>query len=231
MDNNNVIYDDRQAGLSAFFNRIYAIMGLGVLTSAAVAYIMVTFFYNNLIAILSMNQFVVLIVFLVPMFIVVPIQRAAMNNSSTALPLFFGYAGLMGFVLSMILLVYTAQSIGLAFIVSSSMFFVLSIFGRMTKRDLGGMGKAAFAAVWGLIIASVVNFFLHSEMMLYIISYAGVVIFSILIAWNNQMIERVYRQNNGQVQEGWAIAMALALYVSFLNLFLSLLRIFGGGRG
>lgn len=230
MENNNVIFDERKEGLTAFYNRIYAIMGLGVLTSAAVAFIMIRFFAGNLFAILSQNQFVLFALFLVPLFIVVPVQRTAMHNSSLSLPLFFGYAAFMGFLMSMILLMYTLQSITIAFIVASSMFFVLSIYGRVTKRDLSGVGKAMIAAVWGLIIASIINFFVGSSMMLYIISYASVVIFSILIAWNNQLIKNVYEQNNGQVQEGWAVAMALALYVSFLNLFLSLLRIFGGRR-
>lgn len=230
MENNNVIFDERKEGLTAFYNRIYAIMGLGVLTSAAVAFIMIRFFAGNLLTILSQNQFVLFALFLVPLFIVVPVQRAAMHNSSLSLPLFFGFSGLMGFVISVILLMYTLQSITIAFITASSMFFVLSIYGRVTKRDLSGIGKAMIAAVWGLIIASGINLFLGSSMILYVISYVGVIVFSILIAWNNQLIKNVYEQNNGQVQEGWAVSMALALYMSFLNLFLSLLGIFGGRR-
>ncbi|MFV0556737.1 MAG: Bax inhibitor-1/YccA family protein [Lactovum sp.] len=225
---NNIIYDDYKSGLTSFFNKIYAIMGLGILTSALVSYIMIQFFAANILILLSGNQFLLLIVFLIPVFIVGPIQSAAMQNKSSALPLFFFYSALMGFILSMTLVFYTFQSIVIAFVISASMFFALSVFGRTTKRDLSGIGKAMFAAVWGLIIASVINFFIGSAFIVYLISYASVVIFSILIAWNNQMIERVYQQNNGQVSDGWAISMALALYISFLNLFLSILRIVGG---
>ena len=79
----------------------------------------------------------------------------------------------------------------------------------------------------GLIIAGVINIFLRSPMVVFVSSIISVLVFSGLIAWDNQKIEHVYRQNNGNVSNGWAISMALSLYLDFINLFLSLLRIFG----
>ena len=89
------------------------------------------------------------------------------------------------------------------------------------------MGRAMIAGLIGILIASLVNIFLGSEMVDYIVSYVSVVIFSGLIAWDNQKIRYVYEQTGGQVGLGWSISLALSLYLDFINLFLSILRIFG----
>ncbi|MDR0300083.1 MAG: Bax inhibitor-1/YccA family protein [Streptococcaceae bacterium] len=228
MDKNNAIYSTEKSGLATFYNRVYAIMGMGVFVSAIVAYIMIEFFAQNMIAILRGGSLMFLLIWLIPMFLIFPMQRAAANNSPTALPMFIGFSVLLGFLVSFTLLMYTTGTIAVAFLTASGMFIGLSIFGRMTKRDLSGIGKAMVAALIGVIIASVINFFIASSALMYILSYVSVVIFSVLIAWDNQKIARVYEANNGQVQEGWAVSMALSLYLDFINLFLSLLRIFGG---
>lgn len=226
-----IVSDDRSRGLTAFYNRIYAVMGLGVLTSAAIAFIMIHFFAANILAILSGGLWVTILFILVPLVLAFSLSRSAANNSPLALPLFFVYSGLMGFVLSFILLAYTASDITISFIIAAGMFFGLSVIGRVTKRDLSGMGKALGAAVFGIIIALGVNLFLQSSWMLYVISIVTVVVFSGLIAWDNQKIARLYDSVNGQVQDGWAISMAFSLYLDFLNLFIALLRIVGGARG
>ena len=89
------------------------------------------------------------------------------------------------------------------------------------------MGRALIAALVGLILAMIVNVFLNSGLFDYIISIVMVLVFSGLIAWDNQKIRYVYDQTNGQPATGWAVAMALELYLDFINLFISLLRIFG----
>lgn len=122
---------------------------------------------------------------------------------------------------------YTTSTVMQAFISSAGVFFVMAMIGARIKRDLSGMRKALFAALIGIILASVVNIFLGSGAMSYIISIISVLIFSGLIAADNQMIKQVYQSTNGQVNDGWAIAMALSLYLDFINLFISLLRIFG----
>lgn len=103
----------------------------------------------------------------------------------------------------------------------------MSIIGVKTKRDMSGLRKAMFAALIGVVVASLINLFIGSGMMSYVISVISVLIFSGLIASDNQMIKRVYQATNGQVGDGWAVAMALSLYLDFINLFISLLRIFG----
>ena len=111
------------------------------------------------------------------------------------------------------------------------MFFGLSVYGRFTKRNLSAMGKAFGVAVWGLIVAMFLNFFIGGTILTILISLVGVVIFAGLIAWDNQKITQVYNANNGQVSDGWAISMALSLYLDFINMFLFLLRIFGIAGG
>ncbi|GAB2024059.1 Bax inhibitor-1/YccA family protein [Lactovum odontotermitis] len=229
MQNSNIIYDDKKEGLTAFYNRIYALMGVGVLVSALVSWIMIAFFSANLISIIQTGGFAFLLLWLIPMFLVFPMQSAAMKNSPMALPLFIGFSGFFGFLISFTLLMYSAENIAIAFVTAAGMFVGLSVYGRVTKRNLSGMAKAMMAALIGVIIASVVNMFVGSSAIMYLISFVSVIVFSGLIAWDNQKIEKVYNSVNGQVQDGWAISMALSLYLDFINLFLSLLRIFGMG--
>ncbi len=223
---NNVIFDQRQDGLNAFFSKIYGLMGIGVLVSGVVSYIMINFFASNMIAMLQTgNSLIFLLLWLIPLFAVVPLQRSAMKNSPAALPLFIAYSGFMGFLISFTLLMYTPVDITLAFVTAGAMFFGLAVYGRTTKRNLSGMRKALFAGVIGLIVAGLLNFFIQSSALMLISSFFGVAIFSGLIAYDNQKIEQVYNQTGGT--EGWAVSMAFSLYLDFLNLFLFLLRIFG----
>ena len=103
----------------------------------------------------------------------------------------------------------------------------MAIIGVVIKKDLSGIGRALIAALFGLILAMVVNIFLNSGLMDYIISIVMVLVFAGLIAWDNQKIRYVYEESDGQVATGWAISLALSLYLDFINLFLSFLRIFG----
>lgn len=207
MQNSNVIFDDGKAGLNAFYNRIYALMGVGVLVSALVSWIMIAFFSANLISIIQTGGFAFLLLWLIPMLLVFPMQSAAMKNSPMALPLFIGFSGFFGFLISFTLLMYSAENIAIAFVTAAGMFVGLSVYGRVTKRNLSGMAKAMMAALIGVIIASLVNMFVGSSAIMYLISFVSVIVFSGLIAWDNQKIEKVYNSVNGQVQDGWAISI------------------------
>ena len=110
---------------------------------------------------------------------------------------------------------------------SAALFFVMAIIGVVIKKDLSGIGRALIGALVGLILAMIVNVFLNSGLFDYIISIVMVLVFAGLIAWDNQKIRYVYEESNGQVATGWAISLALSLYLDFINLFLSFLRIFG----
>lgn len=161
-------------------------------------------------------------------------SRIEKISPSTALGLFFLFSGLTGAMLSMIFLVYDLGTIGLAFAITTSVFALLSIFGWTTKRDLTKWGPILVVSLFGLIIASIVNMFLGSGMLDYIISYAGVLIFMGLTVYNTKHIKR---QTYDAVVSGDQAAVsrvgvmgALSLYLSFINLFLFILRIIGGRR-
>lgn len=150
-------------------------------------------------------------------------------TAQTATGLFVGYSVLNGLTLSMIFLIYTASSIATTFFIAAGTFGIMSFYGYYTKRDLTSIGNLAFMALIGLIIASVVNMFLKSEMMYWITTYAGILIFVALIAYDTQKIKEMNVIGNEGTEEDKkeAILGALSLYLDFINLFLYMLRIFG----
>jgi FtsH-binding integral membrane protein len=144
---------------------------------------------------------------------------------------FWVYAGLMGLSLSSIFLMYTGESIARVFFISAGMFGGLSLFGYTTKKDLGPVGKFMFMGLIGIIIASLVNIFLASSMMSFVISVIGVVVFAGLTAYDTQKIKELYYAGYGEEQTAkLSIMGALSLYLDFINLFLMLLRLFGSQR-
>lgn len=225
--NDNLIYTESQDGLSAFFTKIYSLVGIGIGLSAFVSWLMLYPFQANLITIMTQYSWVYLGAFFVELALVFLASNAARKNTPAALPLFLTYSALNGFTLSFIIVQYVQTTVLQAFVSSALVFFIMAAIGATIKKDLSGMAKALMAALIGIIIASVVNIFIGSGTMSFIISIASVLIFSGLIAYDNQMIKRVYQHTGGNVQDGWAISMALSLYLDFINLFLSLLRILG----
>lgn len=221
------IYQQDTAGLNAFFSKIYGLVGMGIGLSALVSASLLTVFRETMIAILTGSSWIYMGAVFLELALVFIATGAARKNSPAALPLFLTYSALNGFTLSFVIAQYTGATVLSAFLSSAGLFFVMAMIGKVTKKDLSGMAKALMAALIGLVLASVVNIFLGSSGMSFIISVLSVVIFSGLIAYDNQMIKRVYEQTNGQVGDGWAISMALNLYLDFINLFLNLLRIFG----
>ncbi|MBL4903918.1 MAG: Bax inhibitor-1/YccA family protein [Desulfocapsa sp.] len=152
----------------------------------------------------------------------------------TATGLFLGYAALNGLTLSMVFLAYTGSSIATTFFITAGMFGAMAVYGLVTKRDLSGMGSFLFMGLIGIIIASVVNIFLNSSSLYWAISLIGVFIFVGLTAYDVQKIKKIgedgiMQQGEGAIQKG-AVMGALALYLDFINLFLMLLRFFGGSR-
>ncbi len=149
-------------------------------------------------------------------------------QASTAQMVFWIYAGLVGMAIASILFVYTGTSIAKTFFVTAAAFGSLSLYGYTTKRNLTGMGSFLIMGLFGLIIASIVNMFMQSGMMDFIISVAGVLIFAGLTAYDTQKIKLMYLHNDGQqTAQKKAIMGALRLYLDFLNMFLFLLRFMG----
>jgi FtsH-binding integral membrane protein len=150
-------------------------------------------------------------------------------SAQTAGVIFTAYAALNGLTLSVVFLMYTSASIGTTFFVTAGTFGIMSIYGYYTKKDLTSWGNLLFMALIGLIIASVVNFFMQSEMMYWLITYAGVLIFVGLTAYDTQKIKRMSTANEigSEGEAKSAIVGALMLYLDFINLFLMLMRVLG----
>jgi len=149
-------------------------------------------------------------------------------SASTAQLLFWVFSGVMGLSMAHIFLAYTGTSIARVFFISASVFAAMSLYGYTTKRDLTGLGSFLFMGLIGIIIASVVNMFLHSPMIYFITSIVGVLIFVGLTAYDTQNIKSMYDvSDSGEIAQKKAIFSALRLYLDFINLFLLLLRLFG----
>jgi FtsH-binding integral membrane protein len=142
------------------------------------------------------------------------------------------YSILMGISLSFIFMAYTTASIFKTFIISAGMFGTMAVVGYTTKTDLTKFGSFLFMALIGIIIATLVNFFMHSARLDYIISILGVLIFTGLTAFDVQKIKQIGDSgiNDGDIMAKITIQAALTLYLDFLNLFLYLLRFFGNSR-
>ena len=157
--------------------------------------------------------------------------RVEKLQAGTAAGLFYGYAILNGVTLSVIFLAYTRSSIAATFFITAGMFGAMAVYGMVTKRDLSGFGSFLFMGLIGIIIASIVNIFLKSSSLYWVISLIGVFIFTGLTAYDVQKIKNmgekgILNQGQSAIKKG-AIMGALALYLDFINLFLMLLRFFG----
>ena len=223
---NQTIIQER-SGLNQFYAKVYAFVGLGIGLSALVSALMLTGFQTQLVYFLMHGRLWLMIATFAELGLVFVASSMAAKNSPAALPVFLIYSVLNGFTLSFVVAFYTPGTVLSAFVSSALLFFVMAAIGIFTKKDLSGMGRALMAALVGLIIAMIVNIFLASGFFDYMISIAMVLVFSGLIAWDNQKIRYVYEQSRGQVATGWVISMALSIYLDFINLFLSILRIFG----
>ena len=159
---------------------------------------------------------------------------ARINSLSltTATTLFAIYSALNGVTLSAIFLAFTLSSIASVFFITAGTFAATALYGYTTKRDLSKIGSILFMGLIGLILATVVNMFLHNGMLNLILSYVGVVIFVGLTAWDSQKIRQmlVMQGDTGETAQKVALMGALTLYLDFINLFLYLLRIFGKER-
>ena len=216
--------------LVQFFNSVYAWMASGVALSAVVAWWVST--QPQLMAQIFRGP-ALIILFIVEIALVIAIS-AAINKISAgvATGLFLLYSALNGLTLSAIFIVYTGASLVATFLATAGMFAAMSIYGFVTKRDLTRMGSFLFMALIGLLIATVVNMFWANSMLYWIITYAGVLIFVGLTAYDTQALKMIAVQtsDNPALAARLAISGALTLYLDFINLFLFMLRILGDRR-
>jgi hypothetical protein len=152
-------------------------------------------------------------------------------SPSMAQAVFWGFSAVMGLSLAHIFLSYTGTSIARVFFITSGTFAGMSLYGYTTKRDLTGLGSFMFMGLIGIIIASIVNMFLQSSAMHFVISVIGVLVFVGLTAYDTQKIKSMYAESDGsETASKKAIMGALTLYLDFINLFMMLLRLFGDRR-
>ena len=219
------------ASFPALMRKVYTWMAMALVITGVTAYgvahspAMMQLIYGN-----SFVMWGLIIVELALVFIVSGmINRLSLT---TATLLFVLYSVVNGATLSVIFFGYSQSVIAKTFFITAGMFGAMSFYGYVTKQDLSSIGKILFMALIGLIIATIVNLFVRSSMFDMILSYIGVVIFVGLTAWDTQKIKQMLLMADGMDESVQKIALmgALSLYLDFINLFLYLLRIFGGNR-
>lgn len=210
----------------AFLTQSFFWMFAGLLLTAAVAAFAQ---FNPSLLNFPADYFIFLIIG--QLALAVGIQWGIRRISATmALGLFFVYAASLGITIGLIVGLYDGPSVATAFLSAGAMFGGAALYGYTTKRSLAGIGGFASMAIWGLLVAIVVNLFLGSSLLGYVVSIIGVVLFTILTAWDVQRISSGQLvQALGSVEKA-AVIGALHLYLDFVNLFLFLLRIMGGRR-
>ncbi len=235
MFNNNQNYNNGydtvalQRTVAGTMKRVYVKMTLGLIVTALVSLFCasstgyLTFLFNN-------RWFMWALV--IAEFALVFGISGAVNRMSSAVAtaLFYLFAAVNGAMLCTIFLAYSPGSIAKTFFITAGTFGAMSVYGYFTPNDLSRWGSFLFMALIGLIIASLVNIFMHSSTLDWIISIAGVIIFVGLTAWDTQQIKRMAMEMPGEHLGRLATLGALSLYLDFINLFLYLLRFFGNSR-
>ena len=229
-------------GLRAYMLKVYNYMATGILLTGIIALLtfkmsVVTDSSGSIVGLTQMGNAIYMsglkwLVMLAPLGIVFYMSFGINKMSAAkAQTTFWIFAALMGLSLSSILLVYTGMSITRVFFICSATFGAMSIYGYTTKRDLTKLGSFLMMGLIGIIIASIVNIFMKSSMMYFVISILGVLIFVGLTAYDTQKIKNMYAASDtGELMGKKAVMGALTLYLDFINLFIMLLRLFGQRR-
>ena len=214
--------------VNSVMKNVFTLMTLALAATGAISYIV----SNNIQIIKAILENQPLFWGLIIGELVLVIVLSAMINRisfTTALILFALYSVINGVTLAPLFIVFTAESIASAFFVTAGTFGVMAIFGYITKFDLSGIGKILIMALFGLIIASIVNIFLASSQMEMITNYAGVLIFTGLTAYDTQKIKNLVQENinNENIIPKLSVIGSLTLYLDFINLFIKLLQLMG----
>jgi uncharacterized protein len=216
--------------MGKFFNAVYAWMSAGLAITALVAYSVAT--------VPSLRQWVssgpvLIVAFIAELGLVFAISGAINRiGVAVATAMFILYSALNGIMLSGLVWHYTTASLGGTFVITAGVFGAMSLYGYTTKRDLTRIGSLLFMALIGLVLATFVNIFWHSPLLYWGITYAGVLIFVGLTAYDTQRLRELATQTMGDSRMASRIAVvgSLMLYLDFINLFLLLLRLMGNRR-
>ena len=224
-------YGTTDRSMFNFFNAVYAWMAVGLAVTGVTAYLVAgvpaaAHFFQG-------GRGFAIFMLLALMGLSFAIQGAAMRISAGAgLALFILYAALMGGLMSWVLVFYKIQTIGAAFLVTGGTFAACTVYGMVTKRNLSVIGRVLVMALFGLIIASVVNFFVASSPLSRFITYAVLGVSIGITAYETQMLKNLAQEHVGNPNMLGRIAVigSLVLYISFMNMFMSILRIMGDRR-
>jgi len=232
-DQNYTLTSSAGARERSILRNVYIWMTAGLALTGIVAYGVAT--NPRLLQMFFSSQFTFFGIIIAQFILVFALSARVMSMSiSTATICFAAYATLNGITLSLIFLIYTGSSIASVFFITAGTFAGMSLYAVTTKRDLSGVGHYCIMALWGLIIASVVNIFLKSDGLSWIISFIGVLVFVGLTAYDTQRIKRWNQETGASSDEAVFVRLsilgALHLYLDFINLFLYLLRFFGKRR-
>jgi FtsH-binding integral membrane protein len=225
----SVTTDLRDARVGAFLSKVYGWMFLGLLITAVTAFLVAS--SPVLIETLILNRLIFWGLVIAQLGLVFWLSaRVEKMSATTAAGLFLLYSAMVGVTTSVILLLYTGTSIFSTFVITAGMFGVLAVFGTVTKRSLAGVGQFMFMGLIGVILASVVGIFWQNDMLQFVISVVGVIVFTGLTAWDAQRLKHMaVSLPDGRVGS-YAVVGALSLYLDFINLFFFLLRLIGGRR-
>ena len=228
---------NEDAGLKAYMQKIYGYMTVGLAITGLIAWLVSGASINENgsltgIGMLLFQSPLGFIFMLAPLGLVMLLSfRIQKMQASTAQTMFWVLSGCYGISLASIFLAYTGESVARVFFISSSTFLAASLYGYTTKKSLAGFGSFLMMGLIGIIIAMIVNIFLQSTMMQFMISIIGVLIFTGLTAYDTQTLKEMYVEGeNGEIQVKKAIMGALRLYLDFLNLFIMLLMLLGNRR-
>jgi FtsH-binding integral membrane protein len=213
-------------GLRQYMLRVYNYLGLGLVLTGLVAWFVGTTpaLYAPIFG--SPLKWVVMLAPLA--FVFFFSFRIEALSAATAQALYWVFCGLMGLSLASVFLVFTGVSIARTFFITAAMFGAVSLYGYTTKRDLSRFGTFLFMGLIGVVIASLVNMFLGSTMLQFVISAAGVIVFTGLTAYDTQRLKETYAENyDSESAQKLAVFGALSLYLNFINLFQVLLNFFG----
>ncbi len=218
---------------SKAMTQVYLWMAMGLMVTAVVAVVVVSSPF--LLGLIFSSRIVFYGLLILEFVLVLAVSRVVMTVSSGAgLALFFLYAAVNGLTLSVVFLVYQLGTIGLAFITTAVTFGIMSVVGYTTKQDLTRWGGLLFMALIGLIVASIVNLFLASSALDWVITYAGILIFMGLTVYDTNRIKKMTyalaAQGETNIVDRVAVMGALRLYLDFINLFLYILRLLGRRR-
>lgn len=223
-----VSYDE---GLRRHFSKVYSTMSVGLMVTGGVAFAVSS--SQSLVALLFGTPLVYLVMFaplLFTMFGFTP-DRIMRKSAAELRTLFYAFSAVFGLSMATVFIVFTGADIARAFFITAGTFAAMSIFGYTTRMDLSKMSSFLMMGSIGLLMAMVVNIFMQSSMMHFVISAAGVLVYTLWTAFHTQMLKQTYNVMNGdEANAKSGVLGALSLYIDFMMLFQFILSLMGGNR-